>query len=372
MATLLAKVWGGGAMSASSSALLIDIMERCVENEGGAIDKILYRSSSAVSLDLLTFTNPRETFSDENGVPLSDHDPRYARFAYSPGENFTLHTRIGGQGGGFFNHLDQAYSPQLEKIALRSGNRIDHISLHYQSGEILRQGGSGGQYQEMSLAENEYVQALTLCADQYAGGQRLFYLSLNTNQGNQLTGGRYQGECRDYVFADGTQFYGFWGRSGAEIDQLAPISMHTRYTDVKGISRLKDVGFRSAHNQFVVAEQKGGTQVNANRDAKGSWEHFNLIGLDQECIRDQSQIAINTQTGYFLTAPSNGTLNATGQHIGPSQTFSLINHSRQGCVEKGDSISLRSHNGSYLVAESNGDANANRSNIGPWERFVLE
>ena len=33
MATLLAKVWGGGAMSASSSALLIDIMERCETGE---------------------------------------------------------------------------------------------------------------------------------------------------------------------------------------------------------------------------------------------------------------------------------------------------------------------------------------------------
>ena len=33
MATLLAKVWGGGAMSATSSALLIDIMERCETGE---------------------------------------------------------------------------------------------------------------------------------------------------------------------------------------------------------------------------------------------------------------------------------------------------------------------------------------------------
>ena len=33
MATLVAKVWGGGAMSATSSALLIDIMERCETGE---------------------------------------------------------------------------------------------------------------------------------------------------------------------------------------------------------------------------------------------------------------------------------------------------------------------------------------------------
>jgi len=137
---------------------------------------------------------------------------------------------------------------------------------------------------------------------------------------------------------------------------------------------VDNIAFKSAHNKYLVAESNGNNDVNADRSAIGSWERFNLELLSSgSCITNGANVALNTQTGYYLKATSGGNLDARASAIGSYEQFTLINHSDgSGCLANGDSISLKSTHNKYVVAESNGDANANRSAIGSWERFTAQ
>ena len=136
----------------------------------------------------------------------------------------------------------------------------------------------------------------------------------------------------------------------------------------------KNIAFKSAHNKYLVAESNGNTSVNGNRSAIGSWETFNMELLSSgDCVVNGSNVAVNTQTGYYLRATSGGGLDSKASAIGSWEQFSVVNHSdSSGCLASGDTISLKSVHNKYVVAESNGDANANRSAIGSWERFSVQ
>jgi len=139
---------------------------------------------------------------------------------------------------------------------------------------------------------------------------------------------------------------------------------------------LYDVSFKGAHNKYLVAEDNGNKEVNANRSAIGNWERFTLNLLysqnDLSCIQSGDLVAVSTQGGYYLRASSNGNLDAKASAINSYEKFTLLNHSDgSGCLKSGDSVSLKSAHNKYVVAESNGDANANRSSVGSWERFTV-
>ncbi len=134
------------------------------------------------------------------------------------------------------------------------------------------------------------------------------------------------------------------------------------------------ISLLGAHGKYVVAEDNGGGDVNADRSAIGSWEKFTLANSDSytECIRNNDSVQIRTGNGYYFSAQTNGDLDADRTSGRSWETFTLINHTdSDGCLENGDIISLRSAHGKYVVAESNGDANADRGAIGSWERFTV-
>jgi hypothetical protein len=136
----------------------------------------------------------------------------------------------------------------------------------------------------------------------------------------------------------------------------------------------KNLAFRSAHNKYLVAEDNGGGDVNANRSAIGSWETFNMKLLSAgSCITHGSQVAVSSQAGYYLRAISGGGLDAKASAIGSGETFTLINHSsNSSCLVNNQVVSLQSVHNQYVVAESNGNANANRSAVGSWEKFTVK
>jgi len=136
----------------------------------------------------------------------------------------------------------------------------------------------------------------------------------------------------------------------------------------------KNLAFKSAHNKYLVTENNGGGDVNANRSAIGSWETFNMELLSSgSCITHGSQVAVLTQAGYYLRATSGGDLDAKASAIGSWEVFTLVNHSNNsGCLANNQLVSLKSAHNKYVVAESNGDANANRSAIGSWEKFTVK
>ena len=136
----------------------------------------------------------------------------------------------------------------------------------------------------------------------------------------------------------------------------------------------KNISFKSAHNKYLVAENNGSDDVNANRSSIGNWEKFDIeLRSSGNCITNGSLVTVHTQAGYYLRATSGGDLDADASKIGSWEKFTFVNHSdNSGCLANNDTISLKSTHNKYVVAESNGDANANRSSIGGWEKFVVK
>jgi hypothetical protein len=136
------------------------------------------------------------------------------------------------------------------------------------------------------------------------------------------------------------------------------------------------VSLRADNGQYVVAENGGGWVVNANRDAIGPWETFNLIDLDGGSLRDGDFVAFQASSGHYLQAVDGGggTMLAIGPRADPWETFILVDRDRPGgVVQSWDAIALQSHNGYFVVAEYGGGnaVNVNREWIGPYETFRL-
>ncbi|WP_027328490.1 jacalin-like lectin [Marinimicrobium agarilyticum] len=190
------------------------------------VDKILFRSSPAVRLSLAQAQVPAE-FVDENGDPLSDHDPVAALFDVSFDNGLSLTETVGGPHGRFFNDLEVLHNngyPSVQSVTVRAGSRVDGLAFGYRNGLTLSHGGTGGSVQAMTLAEGEYLEQVTACQAKHNGHTRVFYLSLTTNMGQSLAAGSYQGTCRTLTAPAGSGFIGTYGRSGDEIDRVGLVA----------------------------------------------------------------------------------------------------------------------------------------------------
>ncbi|MDX3773367.1 endonuclease/exonuclease/phosphatase family protein [Chromatiaceae bacterium AAb-1] len=187
------------------------------------VDKILYRSGSIVKLALQDGLVPGH-FVDQNGVELSDHDPVAAYFDYQIAGNFHLTPSVGGPHGQFYNdmpQLEQHQFPAVSRISLRGGSRLDNISLHYADGSSVSHGGNGGTLRSLDLAQEEYITEVTACQNKYNNRTRVFYLQLKTSFNRSIATGTQSGECHTFTAPPGMAFTGTFGRSGAEVDQIA-------------------------------------------------------------------------------------------------------------------------------------------------------
>ncbi len=130
----------------------------------------------------------------------------------------------------------------------------------------------------------------------------------------------------------------------------------------------------SRWGKYIVAEDNGGNEVNADREDCGSFERFQLINNDSdpEIIKNGDIVSIKTGNGHYFRASSAGALNADRTVIGSHETFTLINHTdSSGHIEDGDLISLKSYHNKYVAAEYWGAANADRTAIGSYEKFIV-
>lgn len=185
------------------------------------VDKILYRSGPGVSLSLNDAFVPAH-FVDQQGAPLSDHDPVAAYFSYAVTNNLHFTGTLGGPHGAFYNHLSYLSNnnyPAVKSVSLRAGSRVDNLSWTYTNNHTLAQGGNGGTLRTLNLGSGEYVQQITACQDKYNNRTRIFYLQITTNFNNTISGGSYRGHCQTYNSPSGMAFIGAYGRSGAELDK---------------------------------------------------------------------------------------------------------------------------------------------------------
>lgn len=111
-----------------------------------------------------------------------------------------------------------------EKIAIRTGSRVDGIAFTYQ-GEEVSAGGSGGTYQELTLADGEYIVSMEVCKAKKSltSTYRISYVKFVTNLGNVLEGGKKEKEVFTFRAPEGYGLAGVHGSCDSEIDRLGAI-----------------------------------------------------------------------------------------------------------------------------------------------------
>lgn len=212
---------GGSAPPKGSDALVCDQTGPTVPNTCEVVDKVLYRGSTAVSLNATSYNNEHAKFLTDDGKMLSDHDPIAVGLTWSRNPAFQLSDQFGGPHGDYFNDIDRVPAgARATTVALRAGSRVDQMSVTLANGTTLAHGGSGGTASSLTLSSGEYVTTATLCQGQKDNRTRLFYAKFTTNLGRTLSGGTTTSDCVTRTAPAGRQIAGFHGRSGDEVDKI--------------------------------------------------------------------------------------------------------------------------------------------------------
>ncbi|MFF4256924.1 jacalin-like lectin [Streptomyces sp. NPDC001663] len=212
---------GGSAPAKGSDALVCDQSGATVPNTCEVVDKVLYRSSKLVSLNATSYNNEHAKFLTDDGLMLSDHDPITVGFTWSRNAAFQLSDQFGGPHGDYYNDIDSVPAgARATTIALRSGSRVDQLSLTLAGGTTLAHGGTGGTASSLTLGSSEYVTTAQLCQGEYNAHTRIFYAKFTTNLGRTLAGGTTTSDCVTRTAPSGWQIAGFHGRSGDEVDKI--------------------------------------------------------------------------------------------------------------------------------------------------------
>jgi hypothetical protein len=130
------------------------------------------------------------------------------------------------------------------------------------------------------------------------------------------------------------------------------------------------------NNHYMVAEEGGGGPVNANRPDPLTWETFTLIDGNGGVLRDGDWVYVRTFDGaHYLTAQAGGGREVNAEGLSPNlwQRFWIRSVNGSPTIRPGDAIALQASDGHYLVAEDGGGSivNANRQEVREWETFHL-
>ncbi|WP_246002245.1 jacalin-like lectin [Allorhizocola rhizosphaerae] len=213
---------GGVPPAAGSPALVCD--EENVTNSCEVVDKILYRGNRFIDLRLMRYHNENAAFVDGEGEPLSDHYPIAAWFSWSLHPGLLMSDSWGGPHGAPFTDVDRvAIGSRVTSVSLRSGSRVDQVSLAQADGAVMTHGGTGGTAASLTLGTNEYVTQVAIGSGQKDGHTRVFYLRFTTNLGRTLAGGTATANMVTYTAPPGWRLAGFHGRAGSEMDKLGLI-----------------------------------------------------------------------------------------------------------------------------------------------------
>ncbi|MFE7861153.1 jacalin-like lectin [Streptomyces sp. NPDC057403] len=212
---------GGTPPAKGSDALVCDQSGATVPNTCEVVDKVLYRGSKLVSLNATSYNNEHAKFLTDGGLMLSDHDPITVGFTWSRNSAFQLSDQFGGPHGDYYDDIDSVPAgARATSVGLRSGSRVDQMSLTLANGTTLAHGGTGGTAASLTLGSGEYVTSAYLCQDQYNGHTRIFYAKYTTNLGRTLAGGTTTSDCVTRTAPSGWQIAGFHGRSGDAVDKI--------------------------------------------------------------------------------------------------------------------------------------------------------
>ncbi|MGW2718776.1 jacalin-like lectin [Streptomyces sp. NPDC001492] len=212
---------GGTPPAKGSDALVCDQSGATVPNTCEVVDKVLYRGSRLVSLNATSYNNEHAKFLNDAGLMLSDHDPITVGFTWSRTSSYQLSDQFGGPHGDYYNDIGSVPAgARATTVALRSGSRVDQMSLTLANGTTLAHGGTGGTASSLTLGSGEYVTTAYLCQGAKDDHTRIFYAKFTTNLGRTLAGGTTTSDCVTRTAPSGWQIAGFHGRSGDEVDKV--------------------------------------------------------------------------------------------------------------------------------------------------------
>jgi len=122
---------------------------------------------------------------------------------------------------------------------------------------------------------------------------------------------------------------------------------------------------KTFHDLWVVAEQAGGSIVQANRPIQSTWETFTFLS------GTRASFCLQSHNGPFVESEGNpGRVAATaGSCAGPAvhELFDID----AGELLSGDVVYVKTRDDRYWSAQPAGDLAADRPNAGTWERFRL-
>ncbi|MEH0509698.1 jacalin-like lectin [Streptomyces sp. B21-079] len=214
-------VRGGTPPAKGSDALVCDQTGPTVPNTCEVVDKVLYRGSALVTLNATSYNNEHARFLTADGRMLSDHDPIGVGFSWSRNPAYQLSDQFGGPHGDYYSDIIRVPAgARATTVALRTGARVDQVSLTLAGGTTLTHGGSGGTAASLTLGGDEYLTTAYLCQAQKDGHTRIFYARFTTNLGRTLAGGTTTSTCVTRTAPTGWQIAGFHGRSGDAVDKI--------------------------------------------------------------------------------------------------------------------------------------------------------
>ncbi|KAK4183575.1 Horcolin [Podospora australis] len=193
-------------------------------NECEVVDKVFYRSSPLLNLQADTVRYDTSRFLQPDGNILTDHNPLFVNFTWSPGASLRQSALFGGPHGTWFSDvpaLSAIRKPKASVLTFRGGSRLDSVGLTLTDGTRLTHGGLGGTAASLTLGASEYWTEATLCSGQRGGQTRNFSIRAATSTGRTLTSGTTTKDCKTFVAPSGWQIVGFLGQDGSEVDQLA-------------------------------------------------------------------------------------------------------------------------------------------------------
>ncbi len=124
---------------------------------------------------------------------------------------------VGGNGGESFD-MEVHVPKQLNQIFIRTGRRLDQISVVYNNGDMVTYGGDGGSSKTLwlDIRAGERLTQATLCSE----GKHVDYVKFTSSKGRSIEGGERKGSCQEVRVED---IAGFYGRSGKFVDRLGVI-----------------------------------------------------------------------------------------------------------------------------------------------------
>jgi beta-glucanase (GH16 family) len=129
--------------------------------------------------------------------------------------------------------------------------------------------------------------------------------------------------------------------------------------------------------KFVAAENGGGGDIHADRDAASTWETFTLFDLNGGSLQNGDLVSLGTLNGHFVCAENGGggAVNATRTDALDWETFRVVKLTGTGAaVNDGDQIALQTKvSGLYVSAQNGGGSGviANGPQAQGWEAFVV-